>query len=221
MRRFRLLRFAFDRLYNELAWSYDAVSWLASLGEWRAWQRAALPFLELPVGASTRGHARVLEIAHGPGHMLAALARAGHRPVGLDLSRAMGRLAGVRLARAGVAAPLVRARAERLPFAPGAFDAVLATFPTEFILDPATLAGIHRVLRPRGVLVLVPLARFHRDDPASRALEWLYGVTGQRGPADPQPVFARPLAAAGFATTVHQVPLKRAVVTVVQARQLP
>ncbi|MCB9446672.1 MAG: class I SAM-dependent methyltransferase, partial [Ardenticatenaceae bacterium] len=41
----KLIRFGFRLLYNELAWTYDAVSWLVSLGDWRSWQQAALPFV--------------------------------------------------------------------------------------------------------------------------------------------------------------------------------
>ncbi|MCZ7544410.1 MAG: hypothetical protein M5R40_13175 [Anaerolineae bacterium] len=36
-----LVRFGFRLLYNELAFTYDLVSRVVSLGQWRAWQRAA------------------------------------------------------------------------------------------------------------------------------------------------------------------------------------
>ena len=73
---FTLVGFGFRLLYNEFAWTYDGVSWLVSLGDWRRWQVAALPFI---VGRD------VLEIGHGPGHMLLALQNAGFAVVGLDL----------------------------------------------------------------------------------------------------------------------------------------
>ena len=88
----RLVRFGFRLLYQEMAWTYDLVSWAVSLGEWRAWQRAALPFV------SGR---HVLEIAHGPGHLLLALSTAGFTVSGLDLSPQMGRQARRRLRTAG------------------------------------------------------------------------------------------------------------------------
>jgi SAM-dependent methyltransferase len=86
----KLIRFGFRLLYNELAWTYDAVSWLVSLGHWRQWQRAALPFV---MGQ------RVLEIGHGPGHMLAALRAQGVNVIGLDLSPFMGQMARQRFRR--------------------------------------------------------------------------------------------------------------------------
>src|SRR5258705_7894292 len=87
----RFMRFAFGLLYNQLAWTYDLVSWTVSAGQWRSWQRAALPYL--------RGRA-VLEIAHGTGNLLLDLISLGFQPVGLDLSPAMGRIASHKLKRA-------------------------------------------------------------------------------------------------------------------------
>ena len=43
-----LVRFGFRLLYYELAWTYDLVSWLVSLGEWVRWHRAGLPFVQGP-----------------------------------------------------------------------------------------------------------------------------------------------------------------------------
>ena len=143
----RLVRLGFHLLYNELAWTYDLVSWVASLGEWRAWQKAALPYV---CGR------RVLEIAHGPGHMLLALEVAGYQALGLDLSSDMSRLAQRRLRRARVHVPLLRAKIPELPLAAGCFDSVLATFPNDFIVETATLSNLFRVLRPAAGLSLCP-----------------------------------------------------------------
>src|SRR5690606_30869240 len=46
----RLVRFGFHLLYNQFAWTYDAVAFLVSAGEWHAWQRAAISALNLPSG---------------------------------------------------------------------------------------------------------------------------------------------------------------------------
>ena len=79
-----VLRPFFRLLYNEMAWSYDLVSAAVSIGQWRSWQRAALPYL--------RGR-QVLEVAHGTGNLLLDLAALGFEPVGLDTSQAMGSVA--------------------------------------------------------------------------------------------------------------------------------
>ena len=193
----RLLRFGFRLLYRELAWSYDLVAWLVSFGQWRAWGRTALSYL--PGG-------RVLELGHGPGHLLVALTEGGLRPVGLDLSPQMGRLARRRLRRAGQTPALVCGRAQRLPFPAAAFTGVVATFPTPYILDPATLAEVARVLRPEGRLVIVAGARLSGRDPLSRLVEWLYAITGQRETLDD---WEAPFAAAGLVARRVQVEMRR------------
>ena len=58
-----LVTFGFRLLYNEMAFTYDWVSWIVSLGQWRAWQRSALEHITAPPGT------RVLELAHGTGNM--------------------------------------------------------------------------------------------------------------------------------------------------------
>lgn len=214
-----LVQFGFRLLYNELAWTYDAVSWVVSLGQWRRWQQASLPHVS---------GERVLELGHGPGHMLRALAERGQQPVGLDLSPAMGRQARRRLAARGLAIPLVRGRVQALPFAAGAFDTVLATFPTEYIVDPATLTAVKRVLKRNGRFVIVPGAQLTGSNPLSKGLEWLYAITGQRqrrrsGSKEIteetaiwqrfQPAFA----AAGFELAAHRQTFTRSVVLVLVA----
>ncbi len=175
----RLIAFGFRLLYNELAWLYDPVSWVVSLGKWRRWQRTALACL--PPGGS------ILEVGSGPGHLLADLAAAGYRPYGLDLSPYMLRLAQRRLRRRAASANLVRGRANALPFAARAFDAVVLAFPTPFVYDPIWIGHLERVLKPGARLIVVETCLFTRRSLPARLLERLYRVTGQRGPAPDLP----------------------------------
>jgi ubiquinone/menaquinone biosynthesis C-methylase UbiE len=171
-----LIRFGFRLLYNELAWTYDLVSWTVSLGKWRQWQRAAIPHLQ----ASPQS--LILELAHGTGDLQIDLAAAGLCSVALDLSRSMGRIARRKLRRAGFPPRLVRASGLNLPFPAGCFDAIVSTFPTEFIIDSRALREIRRVLKPGGRFVVVINGLLTPDAPVERVLEWLYRITGQRGP---------------------------------------
>ena len=171
----RIVALGFRLLYNELAWLYDPVSWLASMGRWRAWQRTTLAWL--PSGG------RVLEVGSGPGHLLADLTRAGYQPTGLDLSRAMLRRARRGQTRLGFDASLCRGDASALPFGPGTFDAIAVTFPTPYVYEGAWIRQAKRVLKNGGRLIVVEMASFRKRDIASQGLEWLYGITGQRGPA--------------------------------------
>lgn len=211
----RLVRLGFQLLYGPMAWSYDVVSWLASLGQWRAWQRAALPYVQ---------GRRVLELAHGPGHLLRDLALAGYHVTGIDLSPQMGRLSRRRLLRRGLVVPLVRGRGEHLPFASNSFDTVVSTFPTPFILAGETLQALQRVLRPGGRIVIVPQAYLTARSLPARFVNWLYVITGQ-GPEAMPPGSVQSLPAPwmervhanGFELELVMVTLRRSEVLVVIA----
>lgn len=176
----RLVRFGFHLLYNELAFTYDWVSRAVSLGQWHCWQKAGLKHL------NTQPPGDVLELAHGTGDIQLDLNAAGYHTVGVDLSPYMGRIAHRKLRRRGIMPRLVRCRAEALPFAPASFDAIIATFPTDFIVQPATLHETYRVLKPGGRLVVVINGVLTSRGVLTRLLEWLYRITGQRNTSTPQ-----------------------------------
>ncbi|MCP4426968.1 MAG: methyltransferase domain-containing protein [Chloroflexi bacterium] len=206
----KLIRFGFRLLYNELAWTYDAVSWLVSLGDWRAWQLAALPFV---AGRD------VLEIGHGPGHMLLALAEAGHSVVGLDLSPYMGRQAARRLQKAGAKERLIRGDIANLPLVDATFDTVLATFPTDYIADPVVLAAVKRVLREDGRFLIIPGARLTGTKWLHRFIEWLYAVTGQRETDAASQAIQQLFNEAGFRIEIEEIQLARSAVTLLIAQK--
>jgi ubiquinone/menaquinone biosynthesis C-methylase UbiE len=100
---------------------------------------------------SVRGK-RVLELGCGPGRAASALAlRHGARVTGLDASQTM--LAAAR-DHVPVGVELVEGRAESLPFADEAFDAVLANFVVHLLDRPRAFAEARRVLAPGGVFVV-------------------------------------------------------------------
>jgi SAM-dependent methyltransferase len=72
-------------------------------------------------------------------------------PAMLRATRARLRRLKIPAARATVRAADVR----HLPFADASFDAVVSTFPTEYIYEPAAAREIARVLRPGGRLIVV------------------------------------------------------------------
>lgn len=91
---------------------------------------------------------RVLDLGCGKGRFATPLRRRGAEVVGIDLSAAMlGHATGIDRARAS---------ARRLPFAAGAFDAVVAVEVLEHVgaVGPV-LAEARRVLRPGGRLVII------------------------------------------------------------------
>jgi ubiquinone/menaquinone biosynthesis C-methylase UbiE len=127
-----------DRLYNELAWMYDPVSWMVSLGHWDAVRKWALDYL---VGS------RVLEVGFGTGELLLELARKDVRVVGLDPSAAMHHQTRNKLHHSGLHVPLIRGKTQNMPLASHSFDSIIATYPAGYIFDPATWSEVARLLR--------------------------------------------------------------------------
>ena len=144
----RLLGAAFEMLYHS-----RTLYWLASTipfaGQWRVWQRRVLPRLAGP---------DVLEVGCGIGTLLADLVAAGYRCRAVDASPQMVAAARRELRRRHLHTrdvEVIQARVQALPFADGSFDAVVSTFPTPYIYDPASIREVARVLRPGGRLIVV------------------------------------------------------------------
>lgn len=175
-----IMRLFFHLLYHPFAWAYDLVSASVSAGHWNDWVRASRN-LAIPTGVT---NPRVLELGFGPGHLLADLSSTGLHPVGLDESWQMAAQARSRLRKMGFNPALARGKAQNLPFTNGAFDTVVATFPTLYIVDPATLAEIHRVLRPGGWLVVLMATWLTGHSLRDRLLQGVYRFTSQVPPED-------------------------------------
>jgi len=201
MRRF--MSFFFQLLYHPFAFTYDLVAWLVSFGKWQGWVLSIAPYVE---------GTRILELGHGPGHLQRFLLDRGLAPVALDESTQMGRLAKRRLGRGH---KLTRGLTQALPYAADSFDCVVATFPTEYIYDPRTLAEIRRVLSEHGKLIVSPTAF-----PSNQFLKWLYKVTGESPAALDEALkrrLSQPFMRAGFKVEVRTEELRSSRLVVVIA----
>jgi len=182
------LRWFFHHLYTTLAWAYDAVAWLSSLGQWSSWRRTALG--RLPLGRPA------LEVGFGTGHLQLEARRRDLPVFGVDASVQMTHLTRRRLRRAGLPLRLAQARAQALPFRSHAFASVYTTFPSEYIFEQASLSEIHRVLAAQGSLVVVLSAQIRPRFPWEHLTHWLYAWTGQAPGPDPR--WLEPFHQAGF-----------------------
>src|SRR5512139_3649650 len=93
----------------------------------------------------------------------------------------MARLFSPRLHDAGMEIPLVRCRAQILPFRANSFDSAVATFPTDDILELNTLREVARVIPQGGRLVMVVGAQREGSQPNPYFVEWLKGIIGPEG----------------------------------------
>ena len=167
------VRGVFDRVADR----YDVMNDLMSLGLHRLWKAFAIEI------ARPRAGERILDVAAGSGDLARALARRVG-PSGqvwlTDVNRRMLERGRDRLIDAGVPAPAVQCDAERLPFAPGAFDCVTVAFGLRNMTHKeAALAEMARVLKPGGRLVVLEFSKVWKPlEPAYdlysfKVLPWL------------------------------------------------
>ena len=203
-----LLRVFFKHLYTTFAWAYDLVAWTTSMGQWKTWQSAAYhDHLESPI----------LELGQGPGHLLLDFHRKGYNVVGIDVSKQMTRITARRLQRNGFQPAVLRAHAQYIPLPANTFAAIIATFPSEYILERETLREIRRVLRPGGELIVIGVESITGRGLHDRLANRLYRFTGQAG--DPVDEWMQPLAELDFIPKLERVQQPRANVLRFRARK--
>ncbi len=205
---FLILRLFFKLLYHQFAWIYDGVASLVSLGAWQIWVTSVLPYV---------GGPRVLEIGFGPGHLQVTLNQKGIITYGLDESCQMARIAHKRLSGMGYPSKLVRGDAQLLPFADHCFDQVVMTFPAEYILNPSTLAEIHRILLDGGMVIMLPLAWITGRKPLQRLAAWVNHITGEAPEWDEK--FLEPLKSTGFEVSSEMLDFNTSKILVVRLRK--
>lgn len=122
--------------------------------------------------------ARVLDAGCGDGTLVCAAASRGAVATGLDTDPMMLAAARTRAERAGLAPAFVDGRVERLPFADGSFDVVIAVTVLCSLADASgAVSEMARVLRPGGRLVLGELGRWSLWAMTRRVRGWLGAAT--------------------------------------------
>jgi ubiquinone/menaquinone biosynthesis C-methylase UbiE len=204
------LRIFFGLLYHPMAWTYDWVAGGVSLGMWNEWVRSVSPYLEA---------GRILELGHGPGHLQAELLKRNLHATGLDASAQMSRQAANRLRKGGYQPALVRGLAQSLPFVKESFQRVVATFPSEYIVDPQTLSEIYRVLSLDGQAIILALAWITGKKWLEKAARSLFRLTGQAPEWEDH--FLEPVRKAGFQAHVDWIELKSSRLVIIVAQKVP
>ncbi len=146
-------------MFDAIAPRYDLVNRIMTFRLDVGWRRTAVTSLGLAPGSL------VLDLAAGTGDLCRDLERAGHHPIGADLSWGM-------LAHARTDAPLVQADALRLPLPDASADGVTCGFALRNFVDLAAFFDeLGRVVRPGGRVALLDVA-----EPANPVLHWGHGV---------------------------------------------
>ncbi len=142
-------RTAVREMFDAIAPRYDLVNRIMTFRLDVRWRRRAVRELGLAVGS------RVLDLASGTGDLCVDLARAGHRPVSIDLSLGM-----LRADHSG--APRVQADILRLPVPEAVVDGVTCGFALRNLVDLDTFfVELARVLRPGGRIALLDVGTPH------------------------------------------------------------
>src|SRR6266550_3331074 len=130
------------RVFSGIGATYETAGAVLSFGQDARWRARLVESLDASPGDV------VLDVATGTGLVARAVSeRYGCEVVGLDRSADMLSAAAARDGHI----PLVRARAESLPFADESFDHLTFTYLLRYVDDPAaTMRELARVVRPGG-----------------------------------------------------------------------
>jgi demethylmenaquinone methyltransferase/2-methoxy-6-polyprenyl-1,4-benzoquinol methylase len=152
-------------MFSRLAWRYDLINDLMSLGMHRRWKRETVD-LALAGAASPR----VLDLCCGSGDLcFLADERGAGSVTGADFTLPMLAVARRRAAAGARRSRFVQADALALPFAAASFDVVTISYGLRNIADiPRALGEMRRVLAPGGRAVVLDFGK--PDNAAARAV---------------------------------------------------
>jgi demethylmenaquinone methyltransferase/2-methoxy-6-polyprenyl-1,4-benzoquinol methylase len=146
-------------MFDAIAPRYDLVNRVMTFRLDVRWRRRAVGDLALPAGSC------VLDLASGTGDLCVDLARAGLRPISIDLSFGM-------LAADRSGAPRVQADILRLPVPDASVDGVTCGFALRNLVElPAFFTELGRVVRRGGRIALLDVGVPH-----NRLVRWGNGV---------------------------------------------
>ena len=188
------------------------------MGRWKTWVLTVRPYLE---------NKQVLELGCGPGHLQAATLVPGTIIFGLEASNQMLRRATHNLQdNKKWSGHLIQANSQQVPLRDGAFQVVVATFPSNYIFDHKTLAEAWRVLKPGGQLLILPAAWITGKSVLDRLAAWLFRITGEAPDYQPDTIkttystFLERISQAGFEVEYEIIDLESSQVLVIKGHKV-
>lgn len=150
---------AVRQMFDAIAPRYDLVNRIMTFRLDVRWRRTAVRLLALPPSST------VIDLASGTGDLCLDLARAGHRPLGFDLSLGM-----LQADRSG--APRVQADILCLPLPDRSVDGATCGFALRNLVElPRFFEELARVVRPGGRIALLDVGV-----PRNRVVRWGNGI---------------------------------------------
>ncbi|MEO3755539.1 class I SAM-dependent methyltransferase [Streptomyces sp. B6B3] len=147
---------------NRRYWDDQAAAWHGPLARdhWSVteprWGLWATPESRVRLIPDDVAGKRVIELGCGTAYVSAWLARAGARPVGIDVSEAQLATARAMQAEFGIDFPLILGTAEDVPCDDGSFDMVISEYGASLWCDPHRwIPEAARLLAPGGRLVFM------------------------------------------------------------------
>ncbi len=145
------------KMFNAIAFRYDVMNRLISLGQDKRWRRKAISILKPQIPKT------ILDIATGTGDMAIKLHSmlAPCKVTGCDISEGMMEVARKKVANLGLSDEICFTAGDciSLPFPDNSFDAVTISFGIRNVEDiEKGLSEINRVLTPNGKLVILELS---------------------------------------------------------------
>lgn len=144
-------------------WAKDHIvaarkAWAGRELTWGVW---GIPESQLGLLAGIPRGADVVELGCGTAAISAWLARAGMRPVAIDISRAQLDVAASLQRELGPSFPLIHANAEQVPFDRDSFDVAISEYGASLWCEPRSwLSEASRLLREDGLLIFVANSAF-------------------------------------------------------------
>ena len=163
-----------ERMFDEIAHSYDPLNHTLSLGVDRIWRRNAIRFLQQNATLPSR---HILDVATGTGDfaLLATEKLNPERVTGIDISEKMMAIGREKIAKHGFE-DIITLKYEdcsRMSFDDNQFDVIISSFGLRNFQDlDKCLSEMLRVLKPGGMLVAIDLCT--PDSFPMKQLFWCY-----------------------------------------------
>jgi ubiquinone/menaquinone biosynthesis C-methylase UbiE len=142
---------------------------------------------------------KVLDVGCGTGALLLNLHLAGYTAYGLDKSEDMIKICRKKFSYRALPITIFHSECTNIPLNNEAVDSVVATFPTDYILDEKCYKEIHRVLSNEGRLLILDEPYFIKKNPINYLFNFLVSFGSDRKLKD----IANSLNKFGFETSIE------------------